>query len=784
MPDNSSGFFLGGLKDTEIAFFKKYSGNIDCASSRSSGAVQTLSRNQYIALYLLLHKVSRLMVAHPLGSGKTVTMWMMLDRFFGADVAKFVLVPNRAVKKNFYAMLGHMKGLKYHDHVAREIGRPNSPWDSRSVADLLQRKKRPILRGTDTDQSSPRGVLVVLTFSQAGSRSKAFWQSRFMRYATQGATRGATTAGEDSFEDPFEDPFSRSLVLVDEAHILVDPGLSTTRYTHRQVVNIERLRDRLTEPHDPKFFKMALFTATPVVNDASDLATLKRIMTSDGRAEPASCAISCFMNSESSLYPLTVPRSDAIPYVVRVPLRGANLDAYRTNIRKARARLQKSKASLRKKETARPSSAFEHMFTASTRTMKRHAERNARDNARGNALTGNTFIRSAFPRALHAERATKLFAIARWITNMRAEEAAKVVVFLDPRHGPLVLEKILRDLGSTKPRPGYLAGEDGDARKIADFNRAASGLVILNARQYSESISLRGVTAIILGDISYKQESARWSNIKQRIARAVRICSHADHGRDQGPAAVKIFLFVAQYRGGDDDDDEAEGGKISTSDERLLARITEDRETIEGLLRGLKNEAIDRDMYPPQSRESGTDAPAQGPRSTTLTNDFFLEPRDLAAIKVLRRNVRAANFAGGEDGKAFAVCAPAAVPGGEMPAVEVGLRIRNVKTTYDPSLGPRDWAGMSKRYKALIVEYDTASNAYTIFRNGAPTDVRALLENLGSRKPRPVLCFDASTGHYLHPMIPETSIFTAQRSMGRYGLRAAPKKTSRYDPRS
>jgi hypothetical protein len=666
------------------------------------------------------------------------------------------------------------------------------------VADLLQRKKRPILRGTDTDQSSPRGVLVVLTFSQAGSRSKAFWQSRIMRYATQGAAAGATQGAAATAAG--EDPFSRSLVLVDEAHILVDPGLSTTRYTHHQVVNIERLRDRLTEPHDPKFFKMALFTATPVVNDASDLATLKRIMTSDGRAQPASCAISCFMNCESSLYPRTVPRSDAIPYVVRVPLRGANLDAYRANIRKARARLQKSKASLTKKGTARPSSAFEHMFTASTRTMKRHAEQNA--------LTGNTFIRSAFPRALHAERATKLFAIARWITNMRAEEAAKVVVFLDPRHGPLVLEKILRDLGSTKPRPGYLAGEDGDARKIADFNRAASGLVILNARQYSESISLRGVTAIILGDIAYKPESARWSNVKQRIARAVRICSHADHGRDQGPAAVKIFLFVAQYRGGGDDDDEADddaekaSGKISTSDERLLARITEDRETIEGLLRGLKNEAIDRDMYPPQSGESGADAPAREVSgSTTLTNDFFLEPRDLAAIKVLRRNVRAANFAGGEDGKAFAVCAPAvcapavcapavcapavaAGPGGEMPAVEVGLRIRNVKTTYDPSLGPRDWAGMSKRYKALIVEYDTASNAYTIFRNGAPTDVRALRENLGSRKPRPVLCFDASTGHYLHPMIPETSIFTTQRSMGRYGLRAAPKKTSRYDPRS
>ena len=150
----------------------------------------------------------------------------------------------------------------------------------------------------------------------------------------------------------------------------------------------------------------------------------------------------------------------------------------------------------------------------------------------------------------------------------------KCCFIIDKRHNPetlkMVLEQRIYQMNSRNwPQAwdefwragiGYYDGLGSTAALDRFRNVRAPAILILTSQAGEQGLSVKNATHMVLGDISYKFERPRWTQIQQRAARALRMCGHGDV---TSTSNVKLRLVVV---GGSNSRESRERGKFKSPD--------------------------------------------------------------------------------------------------------------------------------------------------------------------------------------------------------------------------
>ena len=505
--------------------------------------------------------VHRLLVAHQLGTGKTRSMLQMIANFYKDERPIVVLVPRQSLVDNFYdELFKHATPLRA--YLYRCLGKP--PQDPKEMkafrtkcVELLEKKGRirngVVSRGKCKDE--PAAPIRCFRYTVAGApafRNQAIFKVA-RRLGTGGGERGSV--------------FDNTVVMVDEGHLLTQA--SSWEPTQRQ--GIKRLGDALRRA---KNVKLGVFTATPVVDSRSDAVELMKIVQATETERYFPGYVSWFMDRVGGVFAKTTP-TDAVPKIVRVPLMGKNKEVYEKAVGKKGAQ----KAS---------QYTTEHM-------------------ASGQYWTYGKLLREVKSGSDFSGVATKLDAIANEVKS----SGVKTCVLIHKQNGLAMLQDILRAKGVTVASAvGAKSGESvkavgaANAETIRKFNAVSNidgdttRCLLLDAKEFSEGVSLRNVRSIVLADLEDGLKPPTWGRVKQRIGRALRFCSH-----DELPPAKRtldIKLFVATHP------------TVETIDSRKTSALLKQIPLVEGAMCELEAVALDRGVYGPsvcsKSRSRGSSA--------------------------------------------------------------------------------------------------------------------------------------------------------------------------------
>lgn len=133
---------------------------------------------------------------------------------------------------------------------------------------------------------------------------------------------------------------------------------------------------------------------------------------------------------------------------------------------------------------------------------------------------------------------------------------------------------------------------------------------LATAEDFSEGISFRNVRRIILADLSPGMAKPNWTQIKQRVGRALRACSHIQLVPDE--RQLLIDLFVATH---------SNPRFPPTIDQEKLEMVHHHMEDIEKGMRRLRDISIDADYYnenPPPAVGPPTPSPADSAVTPTI----------------------------------------------------------------------------------------------------------------------------------------------------------------------
>ena len=136
--------------------------------------------------------------------------------------------------------------------------------------------------------------------------------------------------------------------------------------------------------------------------------------------------------------------------------------------------------------------------------------------------------------------------------------------------------------------------------------------IMLDARQFTEALSLHDVRHVILADLSEGNDAPSWSLARQRVARAIRRCSHKNLEASKRTLDVKIYLSVI----------ERDGVAVRTVDQIKFDKLLENRRIITQAEDELSKVAIDYNLYP-----STGDA---GPRIRSVSSPRLPAPNSIA----------------------------------------------------------------------------------------------------------------------------------------------------------
>lgn len=290
-----------------------------------------------IALVKPGHPVSRFLVVHRTGSGKTMTMIKILDNFFEDPRPKVVIFPNRNIRNNFYKKLMDAKDTKWFKFADRRLKELNVPMTQHNFQDVL--KFKGALNKVASSKTNwepfepwwPAAPLRVFSFSQAGGTgvfpfrgNKASKDRRpkfpiFARYWN----------GRNSFDS--------KIILMDEVHNLVVPRRGTTPLTRR---NLAMMRNRLYLARDSVVVGL---TATPIVNSGTDGTKLVRIIKGEINKDKSDEGFISFFDAlPTSVYPRVQPDADRAinTKIVEVALRGKNLERYKKKFKQILGKLE------------------------------------------------------------------------------------------------------------------------------------------------------------------------------------------------------------------------------------------------------------------------------------------------------------------------------------------------------------------------------------------------------------------------------------------------------------
>eukprot|EP00927_Polykrikos_kofoidii_P029098 TRINITY_DN2520_c0_g2_i1.p1 TRINITY_DN2520_c0_g2~~TRINITY_DN2520_c0_g2_i1.p1 ORF type:complete len:1091 (+),score=180.00 TRINITY_DN2520_c0_g2_i1:55-3327(+) len=278
--------------------------------------------------------ISRLLVDHPTGSGKTREMITTLDNFFFDPRPKVPIFPKEAVCRNFYAELLRWPS-KYRDFFCclrpQDAGRAckTKDWRSRrhdiwTCAGLADAQMRYLCDGM-------REVLEMKSWFRMGrmlkTRREAFVRKfpdeklpaaplRALRYTSAGGRHTqlgpegwpASALLKVAFDMDGKNVYSNKIVVMDEVHNLV-----RTQTLHGE--QLDNLRELL---FGARGMVLAGFTGTPILSEPCEGRKLLSII--KGRDAPACDEgyLSCFPQRPRELFAASLP--DGVPDNVLTPI--------------------------------------------------------------------------------------------------------------------------------------------------------------------------------------------------------------------------------------------------------------------------------------------------------------------------------------------------------------------------------------------------------------------------------------------------------------------------------
>ena len=133
--------------------------------------------------------------------------------------------------------------------------------------------------------------------------------------------------------------------------------------------------------------------------------------------------------------------------------------------------------------------------------------------------------------------------------------------------------------------------------------------LLLPAEEYSEGVSFSGVRRVIFPDLSPDAKDPSWAILKQRIARAVRLCSHKIYdgtqwvlGAEEQTVSVELYVSAMPASRAELLADVPELAHhpgvdavllAGTVDEAKLKHVEEDREIFEGHMAAIERCSIE-----------------------------------------------------------------------------------------------------------------------------------------------------------------------------------------------
>jgi len=502
------------------------------AMPEDATACPPLQPHQEVVKFLLHPQspVSRLLVDHPTGSGKTREMISVLDNFFQDPRPKVPIFPKEPVCRNFYAELLRWP-CRYRDffsclrprHAAQASGsrdwrsRRGAVWDLSELSDV-------VLRELCTEA---REVLEMKGWFYMGKMRRdrqAAFQQRFpnellmaaplraLRYTSAGGKHTELRGGwpisallKVEFDRAGKNVYSNKIVLMDEAHNLVR---TQTQYGEQ----LARLRELL---HGARGMVLAGFTGTPILSEPCEGQQLLDIVKGHGAQSLDQGFLSSFPMRPPSLFPRSLPRG--VPDAVLTPkLR-----------RQVLQRVQLGGESLKRYDAKR----FKGL---PQRRLQRYCSLAVHF---GSFHGGKSGSKASVLGHMQAY-APKLHAIAATVGAC----PDKALILIARSSGMEALLEHLREVAKSASPAFNVATMD----EIAAFNSAGNlrgeiyRVMVADATQCSEGVSFFAVRQVHLADVPVAP-----SALVQSVGRSIRMYGH--RGLPEEERTVTTSIWIAGF---------------------------------------------------------------------------------------------------------------------------------------------------------------------------------------------------------------------------------------------
>ena len=601
--------------------------------------LRTLSCNQtdpkdnwyQVVLSFLVHPhspIQRLLVCWQLGTGKTIGMFRVLDNYFDDPRPKILVFPTRALVANFYEEL-ERRPNRYQQWAAGRLP-PQGTATQSARADALKK-----LLEYGTTKSKLAGPLRAFSYSQVGGQLFLSYIDTARQRAIAGAIRQRMGPGGS--------PLDGTIILCDEAHTILYPP---DAWTAVQRGLVKAFRDRLYRARSAVVVLFTATPVVHRPTDARDMLQLVKghehseSVTDEGfvswymerpaalfaQLEPPDVCrdirqaiISVYIDTHPGFWRVYSKRRYNIkttPDAVQPSKTKTASPIHKPTQQQKTHKKPSMKKSVAKKATIKPVKPLVNGHgSKKQKTSLKDAIQNGHHplasynrpciGDQSQPLCLRTLGR--YEHVVHgrakdettvnhdnaSETAPKLEAIAKSVAdhNLRTvilihrENGCVALVRLLQQHGltPIFLDRVVGDnVAATNRR------ERENREAIQRFNAAserpdpANRVLVAVAEEYSEGVSFLNVRRIILADLSSGTNRPSWSLIKQRIARALRACSH--QALPPELRTLWVSIFVAKHR---------QPGLAKTIDEEKLDSILSDMHAIESAMDELRGISVD-----------------------------------------------------------------------------------------------------------------------------------------------------------------------------------------------
>eukprot|EP00928_Gymnodinium_smaydae_P054177 TRINITY_DN37996_c0_g1_i1.p1 TRINITY_DN37996_c0_g1~~TRINITY_DN37996_c0_g1_i1.p1 ORF type:complete len:2222 (-),score=588.26 TRINITY_DN37996_c0_g1_i1:198-6863(-) len=496
----------------------------------AAAACPPLQPHQESVAFLLHPRspVTRLLVDHPTGSGKTREMIKVLDNYFYDPRPKVPIFPKEPVCRNFYGELLRWPS-RYRDYFCCErpadasiaSGRPDwkeyrmHMWDLSglleselrrlvySIRDVLEMKGmfhmgrvrrsfRIAFQKRNPGEQMPLAPLRALGYTSAGGS--------FSKIAENG--RPLSALMKIGYEKDSNNVYCNKIVLMDEAHNLVR---SQTQYEEQ----LSRLRTLLFTAGN---LVLAGFTGTPILSEPSEGRQLLDIVKGQHAPEADDGYLSSFPMRPQPLFPLSLPRG--------IPDGVLTLQRKKQLVQKVEIHGETLKIYEWKKRIGLPGRRLRAYCNVCTFHGSFH------DGKSGTKVKILTFPEDCCP---------KLFAIAQAV----AASPEKAVVLCGRMSGYIVMLELMKFIAAKADPPFNVATMD----ELAEFNHVSNlrgetfRVLVADAAQCSEGISFLACRRTFLADVPVSP-----SAFIQQCGRAIRMYGHRGLGEDEQTVTTRLYV--------------------------------------------------------------------------------------------------------------------------------------------------------------------------------------------------------------------------------------------------